>query len=77
MGVVKGRCEAEERDDGGDFVEQKKGGHMSQRSRGKCTSIFVEEARETAVEALDAGLRCWLDRSFIRIAPERWTAEGQ
>ena len=59
MRVVEVACETEERDYGGEFVQEEEGGDVGEWSVGERIGVFVEEAGEAAVEALDAGLGGW------------------
>lgn len=57
MRVVKVRSEAEEGDYGGEFVQDEERRDVCDGSVGQGIGVFVQEAREAPVEALDPGLR--------------------
>ena len=54
MCVVEGCCEAKERDNGGDFVEDEKRGYVRERRRCERTGVLVQELGKAAVDALEA-----------------------
>jgi hypothetical protein len=54
--VVKVGCEAEERDDRSEFVQDEEGGYVREGRSAEGARMFVQEGGETAVYAVDAGL---------------------
>lgn len=61
MRVVEETREPEERDDGAELVKDEEGGYVGDGRVGEGGGVAVEEARESAVEAIDAGCRGRLD----------------
>lgn len=62
---MEGAGEAEERDDGGELVQDEEGGDVGERSGAEGLDVAAEELGEAGFDAGDAGgrLRCFAGRA--------------